>query len=368
MGKKVNVNLIAFSSNKSVGTLIYTKRLFRQVYKINDKDVRFVFYAQKGFDFYGFDLPENTEIIRVPNIKSPLLRRIYEHTLFRFKLREADYIFTPYLTVPLLFSAAKQVVTIHDMVPYMVSSKYGMLKLLLLKLETKLSTRLSHKIITVSNNSKKDICQITGVDSSKVIVIYNFIAKDEPVVQKPKHEVDLSNFNLNSKYFINVSTLQPGKNVERMIRAFHKFNLKHKDYQLCIVGNKGWGFTDIYNQAEKLKMGDRVVFTGYLNDEDLSALYSQCYGVVYVSLYEGFGIPPLEGFYHGKAAVVSNNSSLPEVVGEAGVYVNPNDEDDIAEGLETFLSKKVDLEKIIEPQIMKFEPDVIVDSFVKLFS
>lgn len=363
----VNVNLIGFSSNKSVGTLIYTRRLFRQVYKMNLHNIKFIFYAQHQFDFSDFCMPDEVDIVRVPNIKSPLLRRLYEHTLFRFKLKKAGYVFTPYLTLPFLFSPYKQIVTIHDMVPFVVPHKYGKLKLAILKVETLLATKLANTIVTVSSNSKKDICRITGVDEDKVKVVYNFITKEEPVIRR-KNNVNLIDFGISKKYFINVSTLQPGKNIERMVRAFNLFLEDHPDYQLCIVGNKGWGFSPIYKIVKDLKLEDSVIFTGYANDETLSALYENCFGVVYVSLYEGFGIPPLEGFYHGKAVVSSNNSSLPEVVGDAGIYVDPYDERSIAAGLNEFILKKNDLEEKIGIQISKFTPETITSYFLSIFN
>lgn len=359
-----NVNLIGVSSNKSVGTLIYTRRLFSQIHEIDCRDYHFIFYVQRSFDFSGFNLPDNAEIVRVPNMKSAILRRIYEHTIFRFKLKKADFLFIPYMTIPLLLTTVKQIVTIHDMVPFVVNNKYGAVKLKLLKLETMLAVKLSSMIVTVSNNSKKDICHITNVSPDKVHVIYNFIIDNEPVVRCHTDENAIQRYNLSKPYFITVATLQPGKNIERLIRAFSLFLLNNPGYQLCVVGNKGWGFAPIYEEVKRLNMEDSVVFTGYADDLTLDILYSHCFGVIYVSLYEGFGIPPLEGFYHNKAAVVSNNSSLPEVVGDAAIMIDPADEASIANGISSFLHQHESLEKNINQQIQKFTPTAIVNKFL----
>lgn len=363
---RVNVNLIGFSSNKSVGTLIYTKRLFRQIFENPPQDIKFVFYAQELFDFSDFKLPQDSEIIRVPNMANPFVRRIYEHTVFRFKLKSADYLFTPHLTVPLFITNMKQIVIIHDMVPFKVGSKYGKLKLSLLKFESKQAARMAYKILTVSYNSKHDICDITKINANKVEVIYNFITKDEKVIVGKKNDSYLLSYNLTKPYFITVATLQPGKNIELLIEAFSTFIKDNPDYQLCIVGNKGWGFNNIYKVAQDLGVEKDVVFTGYADDETLDALYTSCFGVVYVSLYEGFGIPPLEGFYHGKAAITSNNSSLPEVVGDAAVMVNPRDVDSIASGFSDFIQKKSELEKNTSKQKEKFSPNIIVEKFLNV--
>ncbi|WP_321332035.1 glycosyltransferase family 1 protein [uncultured Bacteroides sp.] len=362
----INVNLIGFSSNKSVGTLIYTKRLFSQLHECNNKDYHFIFYAQNSFDFSGFNLPKDAEIVRVPDMKSAMIRRLYEHTLFRLKLKKANFLFTPYMTIPLLFSPSKQIVTIHDMVPFMLNKKYGALKLRLLKFETMLAAKLSSMIVTVSNNSKKDICQITKVSPDKVHVIYNFIRDNEQVVQCLSDPNLIQRYQLSKPYFITVATLQPGKNIERLIRAFSHFLQENPGCQLCIVGNKGWGFATIYEEVQKLKMEESVIFTGYADDRTLDILYSHCLGVVYVSLYEGFGIPPLEGFYHHKAAIVSNNSSLPEVVGNAAIMVDPTDEISLAKGISAFLHQRETLESKIQQQILKFNPLSIANNFLRI--
>ena len=117
--------------------------------------------------------------------------------------------------------------------------------------------------------------------------------------------------------------MQPAKNIDGLIDAFHLFHLENPSFYLYIVGSKGWNYRNLFTQVEKYNLEDRVIFTGYLDDSELSILYSKCIGVVYVSFYEGFGIPPLEGFYHNKSCVASNTSSIPEVVGKAGVLVDP---------------------------------------------
>ena len=364
---RIIVNLIGFSSNKNVGTLIFAKRLFRTIEGLGLKDFEFIYYAQESFDFKDFNIKNEANIYRVPNLKSPLMRILYEQTLFRFKLCDADYIYTPYMTIPIMFSRYKQLVTIHDMVPFMLNNKYSKIKLFIIKLETKLSAFLSHKILTVSNNSKKDICEILNVNNDKVCVVYNFINEDESVVKGRKDPNVLLKMGLDKPYFLTVATLQPGKNVERLIRSFAAFLKEHNNYQLCIVGNKGWGYSSIFQEVEKCGVVNDVIFTGYQNDDVLDILYQHCYGVVYVSLYEGFGIPPLEGFFHNKVAIVSNNSSLPEVVGNAAVLVDPKSEEDIANGFKRFICEKDKLLLEVATQINKFNPKSIVNKFLTQF-
>ena len=113
---------------------------------------------------------------------------------------------------------------------------------------------------------------------------------------------------------------------------------------------------------------DKVFFLGYLDDKKLSTLYSACIGVAYVSFYEGFGIPPLEGFYHNKVCIASSTSSIPEVVGKAGILVNPHEISSIYLGLKLFLKEKEKLTKYIPEQLRKFNPQKQIQVFNDLFT
>ena len=108
---------------------------------------------------------------------------------------------------------------------------------------------------------------------------------------------------LDVPFFVTVSTLQPAKNIDGLIKAFILFKKKNPSYYLYIVGNKGWNYSGLFDLVKQNNMEKYVFFSGYLDDVSLSTLYSYSKGIIYVSFYEGFGIPPLEGFYHGKSCV-----------------------------------------------------------------
>jgi glycosyltransferase involved in cell wall biosynthesis len=132
-------------------------------------------------------------------------------------------------------------------------------------------------------------------------------------------------------YFLTLAELQPRKNLARLIQAFVRFLSisKRKDVYLVLVGTSGWKYDEIFKTIDRFSdYQDRVIFTGYVPDEDLAAIYSGAQLFVYPSLYEGFGLPPLEAMQCGVPVIASNRTSLPEVIGDAGLLLDPLNIDD----------------------------------------
>lgn len=368
---RLGINLIAFNETKAIGTLVFMRRLFIEMSKMDLSRFHLLIYIQKGIDLQAFCVPNKCEheIIYVPHFKSTLVRILFEQTLFYGYLQKMDVFYTPSSISLPWFTRCKKVFTVHDMVPFIFPKKYSWFRRKYIQLTTRLCLHIGDKIITVSENSKKDILSFTGICSDKIVVIYNFITDGETITTKGISDIkttDGTHLDLHQTYFLTVSTLHPAKNIEGLLEAFSLFSQGNPDYWLYIVGNKGWSYQSIFNKASELKLHDRVVFTGYLDDCALAALYHHCYGVVYVSFYEGFGIPPLEGFYHGKSCITSNNSSLPEVVGNAGILVDPYNIYSIAEGFKQFTLQHPILEQRIPSQIIKFSAAKQTSSFLDL--
>lgn len=367
--KVVAINLIAFSDNKAVGSLVHTRRLLSQLWLLvaNGENLKLIVYIQRHLNIVDFGLPNDSciEIIRVPSLRSATKRIIFEQTLFYFYTKRCDVFFTPTLSLPLL-TRGKRLFTLYDMVPFAVQGKYSRFRLAYIKAVTRLYAKVSDKIITISQSSKRDILRFLPIKPSKIEIITCSIPYDEPLVNRNTDTAVLGDLDIKKPYFLTVATLQPAKNVDGLIRAFAIFLKDHPDYYLYIVGNKGWGYQPLFELSRQLDVEHRVVFTGYMSDEQLSVLYEECFGVAYFSFYEGFGLPPLEGFYHGKACVASDVSSIPEVVGAAGILVDPHSDQAMADGLERFLIKKSELEGHIAAQIEKFNPHSIARQFMQL--
>ena len=179
--------------------------------------------------------------------------------------------------------------------------------------------------------------ELLDVPEEKVHVIYPGYNADLFRPDLPQSESDeaLQRHGLQADYFLHVGTLEPRKNLVRLIQAFDLVRRKsHEDIQLVLAGGKGWKYESIFEEIHRLNLHDSVRLLGYVPDEDLPGLIKGARAVVYPSLYEGFGIPPLEAMAVGTPVLTSNTSSLPEVVGDAAVLVDPEDVGSIASGME----------------------------------
>jgi len=194
-------------------------------------------------------------------------------------------------------------------------------------------------IITISEATKRDVIKILGFPEDKIRVSYpsgheGFLRKTDSKTFTPLK----TQLGIREKYFLFVGTIEPRKNLARVIQAFNLFKKRFKgdvQYQLAIVGSKEFGHGQVYQNLIKegsLNQED-VIFTGYVSHDELNSLYSFSEALVFPSLYEGFGIPILEAFASGTAVLTSTSSSLPEVAGEAAILVDPRDTEAIAHGL-----------------------------------
>lgn len=182
----------------------------------------------------------------------------------------------------------------------------------------------SLRIITISENSKKDIIEIIGINENKIDVLYC----DVPTEFRANNKLKLPN--IYGDYILAVSSLDPRKNFGRLIEAFNKLNLPN--IKLVIVGSVNKVFSDV-NIKKLIQDNELITFTGYVDQEELPGLYKNAKLFIYPSLYEGFGIPPLEAMICGCPTIVANVASLPEVCGDASYYVDPYSIDDISHGM-----------------------------------
>jgi len=226
---------------------------------------------------------------------------------------------------------------------------------------TKYSAKNAQKIFTISNYSRDDIIKIYGKNPKDVITTYLGIKeiKNMPIRQA-QDKIDIMDelgkkFGIDWRYILFVGTLQPRKNIEKLVEAFSK--IKDKNIKLVIVGKKGWLWEGIVGAPERYKVSERVKFLDFVGDKDLPGLYKNATCFVLPSLYEGFGLPVLEAMQFGCPVLASNVSSLPEVGGDAAVYFDPQSAEDIAQKLDKVLSDEKLREEMIEKgkiQVKKF--------------
>lgn len=220
----------------------------------------------------------------------------------------------------------------------------------------------SDHILTISEASKKDIISHYNIDSSKISIVYPFIDTQMFYKRSPEEIKNIRiKFKLPSKYILFVSSLEPRKNVSGLMDAYDSMDDSIKnEFGLVLAGGKGWLNEDIHIKADELvKKGLNIIRTGYVSDEDLPALYSGASVFAFPTFYEGFGIPPLEAMACEVPVVTSNNSSLPEVVGDAAILIDANEPSQTADAISQILSNdkvKADLIQKGLDRIRRFNP------------
>lgn len=230
------------------------------------------------------------------------------------------------------------VLSIHD-VSYKVYPQFFSPRVrLLLALLVGPGIRRAARVVTISESSKRDIIRFYGVRPEKIVVTP--LAAGSQYMPQPADEVArvLRAHNLSGRYVLAVGNKQPRKNLSRLVRAFSTIALEMPDVILVIVGQSGWQGSEVEQTVNSLGLNTRVRFTGFVPDVDLPTLYSGADVFCYPSLYEGFGLPPLEAMACGAPTITSNTSSLPEVVGDAALTVDPLSVEQLVGALRSLLA------------------------------
>lgn len=224
------------------------------------------------------------------------------------------------------------------------------------------AARKSKVIYASSKYSRNDIILHYGIDPSKILITYDAVNENYKrlSIDKKRSKRLRDKFGIgNSRYFLSVCNLQPRKNLVRLIKAYKKYKLiDNSDYKLVIVGKKAWMYSDIIKEAVKNSKEGDIIFTDYVSDYDLVRLYNDAFMFVYPSYFEGFGIPPLEAMACGVPVAVSKATSLPEVVGNAGIYFDPFSIRDIVKAMKTIAENESLREEMIKKgfcQVKKFD-------------
>ena len=324
------------------GNETYIRNLIRALAAL-DADNRYTIYLanaqaaaewQNGFvaqhpNFSVRLLPPPTPLVRVPVFLTYELRR-----------RPVDVLHVQYTAPP--FCNAPVVATIHDLAFEHLPETFTRRGSLQLKLTVRRTARRAARIATVSEYSRQDLLRTYRLAPEKVVTTYNGI---EPHFTAQPRAADEAaqvrqRFGIARGFLLAVGSLQPRKNLERLIRTYARLRREQPGFapQLVIVGRKLWLAESIFAEVSRQPWASDVILTGYVSDDDLPALYRTASAFVYPSLFEGFGLPPLEAMACGTPVITSNISSLPEVAGSAALLVDPLNEQELAAALQRILN------------------------------
>jgi glycosyltransferase involved in cell wall biosynthesis len=268
-------------------------------------------------------------------------RTLAHKTICHDDLSAADIYHSPFYPIPEHIKSSdklKKVITIHDLIAVLYPQYFQFREDNLIHNILK-SIDNETWVTCISHSTKNDLCNyLPSLDPSRVFVTHLaasalfYRCQDQAMLKQVRTKFSIQD----GPYVLSLSTLEPRKNITQTIRGFVRLVEQEKinDLSLVLVGAKGWDFDSIFEEiSSSSKIRDRIIVTGYAADEDLAPLYSGAMMFVYPSFYEGFGLPPLEAMQCGTPVITSNTSSLPEVVGEAGIMVEPQVADELCQAM-----------------------------------
>lgn len=248
----------------------------------------------------------------------PFNRLLPDATLFH----STEHLLMPLRGVP-------TVLTVHDLIFKLFPAYHKKLNYYYLNTAMPLYCRKANAIITVSQASKRDIVKEYNVDPAKIHVVYE--APSSLFQPMPPARINhlRQTYQLPDRYLVHLSTIEPRKNLSRLLDVLLSLRRLFPTLSLVLAGGKGWLYDDFFAKIETLGLQDAVQVLGWVPDEDLPAILAGAELAVHPSLYEGFGLPVLEHMASGQVVACSNSSSLPEVGGEAAVYFNPTNTEEM---------------------------------------
>jgi glycosyltransferase involved in cell wall biosynthesis len=333
---------VSRTSREKTGVGYYISNLVGALASI-DRDNEYVLYP-----YFWHCFPPDYQNISIPNQANFQLHRdtrSLDQIIRAWRsakpdrvLGPIDVLHSPNLTAPRL-KKAKLVVTIHDLSFLVYPEFHTRENLRFSKQQTAMATKYALKIIAVSHHTKQDLIDYYSIPGERIHVIYQASKK----VYYPERNVDfiqrcLARLHIYKNFILFVGSLEPRKNVRTLIQAYAEYLKADPDqYLLVIAGGRGWLNDDIYALVAELGIERHVRFLGYIQESDLRCLYSVAKVFVYPSLYEGFGLPPLEAMACGAPVITSHTSSLPEVVGDAAILIDPYNVEELLHALRTVL-------------------------------
>ncbi len=330
----LNAHLLSLSkSYRAAGINWYIYNLLRYLPTVGYQHRYTVFLGHKGT---GQAFPEmKTKMTSLPTV-NPVVRILWEQTVQPMQvLRQSIDLLHSLAFVQPIFLPCPGIITIYDLSFILFPERLQPLRRLYLHWGTHYSARKAQRIIAISASTKRDIIKFLGVPDRKVNVVPCGVDEDfQPLENQRLLDDFRRKRHLPKQMVLFVGTIEPRKNLITLLRGYALLGKKLHLPPLIIGGPKGWHYQDVLSAVEELGLQEDVIFPGYIPQEELPLWYNAADFFIYPSLYEGFGLPPLEAMACGTPVIVSNTSSLSEVVGEAGILVNPSSEDQIAEAMQ----------------------------------
>lgn len=345
-------------------TIIELLKQFNKI-EVDQKEVEFVFLAHKNFK----KNIEQMEILKDKRIVyTPFNNRIINDQFWIPYISKKEKIDLMYFTTlgPSIFYNMPFMIHVHDAIPWLFESTLSKGMKLYYKpcLEIAFKKKKLKKVTTVSKHSKEDLKSLFKFKDEDINVVYNGVSNLDDISISANNNIGKNI--LNSKFIMSIATIEPRKNLQALINAFEKLATEDSEIKLVLVGRKGW------NESVKVRneFKERVVTTGFISDFELKSLLQKTQAFILPSYYEGFGLPVLEAMKYGAPCIISNNSSLPEVGGDAAIYFDPHNYNEIYKKIKIVLGDSIlqnEMVKKGEERIKTFTWEITMKKILKSF-
>jgi glycosyltransferase involved in cell wall biosynthesis len=339
---RIGIDIRVLSRGTRTGVEEYTLNLLFNVLSLNQEDEYFLFYnayRKVSLDYSWLKSNRiNLKQFKIPNRFFFASARYFHFPKIDKLLGGVGVFLNPHFFVAPVSKQCSKITTFHDLSferhPEFFSFKKRNWHNLLMS--PKREAKDSELILAVSESTKEDLIDLYGIKSEKIKVVYPgvdvYSFEDNGLSMSQNFLKIKRKYSLPDNFILYFGTIEPRKNIKGLIKSFEKLNAnfkKNQGYKLVIAGVKGWLHKEIFKTAKNSRFSQDIIFVGYIEEQDKPYLYSLARLFVYPSFFEGFGFPPLEAMAYNTPVIVSNSSSLPEVVGDAALMVNPYNIDEI---------------------------------------
>lgn len=322
---------------RNTGVSVYARNLIGALLAGSDPDFEYVVFCNADFDPASLPALARARLIFSPAPGDrPWLRTAWEQTGLALAADEAGVeLLHGLLNVSPLLAGCRQVLTVHDLTYRTTPGAHPWRRRAWLSMAGRWSLRRAGAVLVDSASTGRDLVTLQNGDPDRMVVAYPGL---DPALTDPLASGRLERFrrrpDVPARFLLYLGTIEPRKNLDRLIAAFALLAGRGYPGRLVIAGGAGWGGVDVLELARSAGIADRLVLPGYVPEGEKRLWYSAAEGFVYPSAYEGFGLPVLEAMACGTPVAAADNSSLPEVVGDAGLLFDPNNIDSMVAALE----------------------------------
>ncbi|HOZ53384.1 MAG TPA: glycosyltransferase family 1 protein [bacterium] len=373
---KIGIDIRVLLDKNYSGVASFTLQLLKNLIKVDRRNAYYFFYNSfKKANIPFLSKKISTKKTRYPNkIFNYFLQKIFNHPKLDKIIGGSDIFYLPHLNFASFSKNSKNIITIHDLsflrYPEFFSFRKNFWHW---ALNIKKNIKKFDKIVAVSQNTKNDLIELLNVPETKIEVVYPGISEKLTKFQGDSHnsiELLKEKYDLNKDFILYLGTIEPRKNISGLIEAYNQLRDEGFDVLLVLAGGWGWRTKQIKKDWQNSKYREDIRFIGYIEEENKPFLYKMAKVFVYPSFYEGFGFPPLEAMYFGLPVISSNVSSLPEVLGDSALLVNPDRSNEIFQAIKLILIDEKVRTKLIESghkQVNKFNWESTAQKYLQVF-